>query len=91
MDLYSPWIVQASFKNIPGQVLLRALDAEGFYISTGSACSSRKNNRPVLKAMHVTQDESETAVRFSFGSETTENAMNELLAKVREIAGKFNS
>lgn len=91
MDLYSPWIVQASFKNIPGQVLLRALDAEGFYISTGSACSSRKNNRPVLKAMHVTQDESETAVRFSFGSETTENAMKELLAKVREIAGKFNS
>ena len=90
-ELYSPWIVQAAFKNIPGQVMLRALDAEGFYISTGSACSSRKNNRPVLEAMHITRDESETAVRFSFGSETTEKAMKELLEKVTEIAGKFNS
>lgn len=91
MELYSPWIVQASFKNIPGQVMLRALDAEGFYISTGSACSSRKNNRPVLEAMHITPEESETAVRFSFGSETTEKAMKELLEKVSEIAKKFNS
>lgn len=90
-ELYSPWIVQAAFKNIPGQVMLRALDAEGFYISTGSACSSRKNNRPVLEAMHITRDESETAVRFSFGSETTEKAMKELLEKVSEIARKFNS
>lgn len=89
-ELYSPWIVQAAFKNIPGQVMLRALDAEGFYISTGSACSSRKNNRPVLEAMNISKDESENAVRFSFGSETTEKAMQELFEKVAEIAKKFN-
>lgn len=90
MENYSPWVVQAAFKNIPGQVMLRALDAEGFYISTGSACSSRKNNRPVLEAMHVTAQQSETAVRFSFGPLTTEKAMQELLSKVSEIAHKFN-
>jgi len=39
---YSPWIVQAAFSRVPGQVMLRALDSEGFCISTGSACSSRK-------------------------------------------------
>ncbi len=89
-DFYSPWIVQAAFKNIPGQVMLRALDAEGFYISTGSACSSRKNNRPVLEAMNISKNESENAVRFSFGSETTEKAMQELFEKVAEIAKKFN-
>lgn len=87
---YSPWVVQAAFKNIPGQVMLRALDNEGFYISTGSACSSRKNSRPVLEAMHITAKESENAVRFSFGPHTTESAMNELLNKVAEIAKKFN-
>lgn len=90
MENYSPWVVQAAFKNIPGQVMLRALDSEGFYISTGSACSSRKNNRPVLEAMHVTAQQSETAVRFSFGPLTTEKAMKELLDKVSEIARKFN-
>lgn len=90
MNNYSPWVIQAAFKNIPGQVMLRALDAEGFYISTGSACSSRKNNRPVLEAMHITPEQSETAVRFSFGPLTTEKAMKELLDKVTEIANKFN-
>ena len=87
---YSPWVIQASFKNIPGQVMLRALDSEGFYISTGSACSSRKNNRPVLEAMNLSTEIRENAVRFSFGSATTKQAMNELLQKIEEIANRFN-
>ena len=88
---YSPWVVQAAFKNIPGQVMLRALDSEGFYISTGSACSARKNNRPILDAMHITPQISETAVRFSFGPLTTKTAVDELFDKVSEIAGRFNN
>jgi cysteine desulfurase len=87
---YSPWIVQAAFCNIPGQVMLRALDAEGFCISTGSACSSRKNDRPVLEAMKVQTSLRENAVRFSFGPHTTEKSMNELAEKTAEIAGHFN-
>ena len=70
--------------------MLRALDSEGFYISTGSACSSRKNNRPVLEAMHVDAKISENAVRFSFGPATTKKAMDELLTKVSEITARFN-
>jgi cysteine desulfurase len=87
---YSPWVVQAAFSRIPGQVMLRALDAEGFCISTGSACSSRKNERPVLAAMNVPEQLRENAVRFSFGPHTTETAMDELAAKTAEIAGRFN-
>lgn len=89
-EFYSPWVVQAAFRNIPGQVMLRALDNEGFCISTGSACSSRKNSRPVLEAMHVTAKENETAVRFSFGPLTTEKAMQELLAEVSKVVKTFN-
>ncbi len=87
---YSPFVVQASFKNIPGQVMLRALDAEGFYISTGSACSSKKNNRPVLAAMNVSGSLSENAVRFSFGHSTTKQDLSELFEKVLEIYKRFN-
>lgn len=87
---YSPWVVQAAFSGIPGQVMLRALDAEGFCISTGSACSSHKNDRPVLEAMNVNEQLRRNAVRFSFGPHTTESAMNELAAKTAEIAGRFN-
>ena len=89
-ELFSPYVVQAAFKNIPGNVMLRALDSKGFYISTGSACSSRKNNRPVLEAMHVAADLRETAVRFSFGPLTTKKAIDELFEAVSEINSQFN-
>lgn len=89
-DLYSPYVVQAAFKHIPGNVMLRALDSKGFCISTGSACSTKKNSRPVLEAMQVSSELRETAVRFSFGPLTTEKAMQELFEAVKEVNGQFN-
>ena len=89
-ELFSPYVVQASFDHIPGNVMLRALDSKGFYISTGSACSSKKNKRPVLEAMHITPQLSENAVRFSFGPHTTAQAVGELLCAVEEVNKQFN-
>ena len=70
--------------------MLRALDSKGFSISTGSACSAKKNKRPVLEAMHVDPKLRENAVRFSFGPHTTDKAVDELLTAVAEINGQFN-
>ena len=89
-DLFSPYVVQAAFKNIPGNVMLRALDSKGFSISTGSACSAKKNKRPVLEAMHVDPKLRENAVRFSFGPHTTDKAVDDLLAAVAEVNSQFN-
>lgn len=89
-ELFSPYVVQASFDHIPGNVMLRALDSKGFYISTGSACSSKKNKRPVLEAMHITPQISENAVRFSFGPHTSPAGISELLSAVTEVNKQFN-
>lgn len=89
-ELFSPYVIQASFEHIPGNVMLRALDAKGFYISTGSACSSKKNSRPVLEAMHIDSSLRETSVRFSFGPHTTSKGMADLFAAVEEINKNFN-
>lgn len=89
-DLFSPYVIQAAFDHIPGNVMLRALDAKGFFISTGSACSSKKNSRPVLEAMHVAPNHRETSVRFSFGPHTTQKAIEELFAAVSEVNSTFN-
>lgn len=86
---FSPWIVQAAFMGIPGPVMLRALDDKGFYISTGSACSSKKDGRPVLAAMSVMPEVRECAVRFSFGAHTTERGMDELCSAVYEVVSRF--
>ena len=90
-DDFSPWIVQAAFKGIPGNVMLRALDAKGFAISTGSACSSKKASRPVLEAMGIGKDLRESAVRFSFGPSTTARAMDTLFEEVKEICAQFST
>ena len=87
--LYSPWVVQAAFPGIPGQVMERALSADGFYISTGSACSSGSHARPILDGLGISAAEKEGAVRFSFGSETSQKAMAALLEEVKSVAGKF--
>lgn len=89
-ELFSPYVVQAAFANIPGNVMLRALDSKGFSISTGSACSAKKNKRPVLEAMHVDAKLRENAVRFSFGPHTTDKGMEDLLTAVAEINAQFN-
>ncbi|OJF76040.1 MAG: cysteine desulfurase [Treponema sp. CETP13] len=87
---YSPWILQVSFANIPGQVMVRALSEKGFYISTGSACSSRKNNRPVLLAMGIDKETATNAVRISFGNTSTKKGINALFEAIKEIANFFN-
>lgn len=90
-DKFSPWVLQAAFKGIPGNVMVRALDAKGFFISTGSACSSKKQSRPILAAMNASREVQDSAVRFSFGPLTTEKAMNELFEAVKEIYQTFNA
>ena len=88
-DLYSPWIVQASFKGIPGAVTVRALSERGFYISTGSACSARKNKRPVLSAMKINETTARSSVRFSFGSMQRQKDIEALIEAVREVNALF--
>lgn len=90
LEKYSPSVVQIAFNNIPGEVMVRTLSAKGFCISTGSACSARKMNRPILKAMGITEEVSTNAVRFSFGSNTEKTQIQELIKELKEISLMFN-
>ena len=86
---FSPWIVQCAFKNIPGEVMVRALSEKGIYISTGSACSSRKMKRPILEARGIKGDIAQWGVRFSFGSHTTQFQMERVVLEVNKITDSF--
>ncbi|MDR3312489.1 MAG: cysteine desulfurase [Spirochaetaceae bacterium] len=90
---FSPWILQASFAGIPGEVMVRALDERGFAISTGSACSFRRKGafRPILRAMGIDGKTAQNAVRFSFGHRTTETDMDALQGALRELRGQFSA
>ena len=66
-DAAAPHILNVSFCGLRGEVLLRQLESEGIYVSTGSACTSG-NSKPshVLKAMGLDKKALDGAVRFSF-------------------------
>ena len=82
---YSPWIVQAAVRGVPGQVMQRALDDMGFCVSTGSACSSGKGSHPALDAMGVSREQKEDSFRVSFGFDTTEEDTSHLLEAIERV------
>jgi cysteine desulfurase len=84
-DGFSPYILQAAFKNIPGEVMARALDDLGFAVSTGSACSSSSPERPVLLAMGVEEKLRIEGIRISQGYSTTDEEINLLLEAIAEV------
>ena len=63
----TPHILCFALKGIRGEVLLHAFESEGIYISTTSACSSRKKIRSgTLSAMRIPDSVAVNAVRVSF-------------------------
>jgi len=79
---FSPWIVQVRFRDIPGSVMVRALDKEGLAVSTGSACSSNSPERPVLQAMGLDTQSRLEGIRISQGWSTDMADLDALLAGI---------
>jgi cysteine desulfurase len=82
---FSPYILQAAFQDIPGEVMVRALDDLGFAVSTGSACSSASPERPVLEAMGVEPKQRLEGIRISQGWSTTDEEIDLLIQAIREV------
>ena len=65
-------ILNVSFPGVKSEVLLHILESKGIYISTGSACNSKKNKYSyVLKEMKLKNDVIDSAIRFSFSAFNT--------------------
>lgn len=79
----APHIVNLSFPGVRGEVMLHALEGEGVYASTGSACSSKKLKvSNVLLAMGIRPDRAECALRFSISPHTTIEEIDAAAAKL---------
>ena len=88
--LGAPHILNASFTGIRSEVLLHALEEKGIYISAGSACSSHKR-RPsaTLQAMGLEKEALESAVRFSFCADNTQEEVELCLDALRELVPRL--
>jgi len=68
-SIYS--ILNVSFPGLKSEVLLHILESKGIYVSTGSACNSKKKLSYVLGAMGIKDNVTDGAVRFSFSEFNT--------------------
>lgn len=68
----APHILNITFPGVRAEVMLHALEGAHVYVSTGSACSSKKRKvSAVLTAMGINADRAEGALRFSLSPHTT--------------------
>lgn len=72
-------ILNVSFRGVKGEVLLHYLEQKGIYVSTGSACSSKKKGSHVLNEMKLNPVEIEGAIRFSLSDLNTEEDIKSVI------------
>ena len=90
----SPYVLNIGFMGLRSEVLLHALEAEGIYVSAGSACNSKKKVRSsVLSAMGKSDEEIEGSIRLSFSKFNTMEEAEYAVEKMKEQAAllrRFN-
>ena len=76
-----PYITNISVEGIPSEVMLNYLSGLGICISSGSACSKGHKSR-VLKAMNLSEDVINTALRISLSVFTTKEELDYLIGGI---------
>ncbi|MGM9533613.1 MAG: cysteine desulfurase family protein [Intestinibacter sp.] len=77
-------VLNVSFRGVKGEVLLHYLEQKEIYVSTGSACSSKKKGSHVLNAIGLSAEEIEGAIRFSLSDLNTEEEIREVVKILKE-------
>lgn len=80
----SPYILNLSFQDVRGEVLLHALEDKEIYVATGSACSSKLKKKQKIVDFLVA-GRGENAVRFSFCEENTTEQAEKVVQALKEL------
>lgn len=81
----APHILNFSIKGMKSEVFIHALEEKGIYVSTTSACSSKKKtSSKTLLAMGVPNALAESAIRISLSFENTEVEANAVIIAIEE-------
>lgn len=87
-----PHILNISIPGIKAETLVMNLDLEGIAVSSGSACSSGSiQPSHVLQAMQLPEDIVRSAIRFSFGKQTTLEEIWIVSEKVATISNRIRN
>ena len=79
-------ILNIGVTGVKSEVLLHALEELEIYVSTGSACSSKKKNHSItLSALNLSHDEKDTAIRLSFSKYNTREEVDQFIEQLNKL------
>lgn len=79
-------ILNVAFPGFDGEDLVLALDAAGFAVATGAACTESSNEPShVLMALGLTRTQAQGSLRISLGRETTQSDVAKLASTIAKI------
>jgi cysteine desulfurase len=85
-------LLHAAIRGVEAETLLVALDQEGVYAASGSACSSGAiDPSHVLLAMGMDRERALSSVRFSLGYASTAADVDQALAVIPEVVAKLRA
>jgi cysteine desulfurase len=80
----APHIINVSFKNVPGEVLVHYLEGKDIYVSTGSACSSKARDNRILEAISLEKEYRQGAIRISLGHFNTFDEVEYVIDNIKK-------
>lgn len=87
MENSAPHILNFSIKGLKAEVLIHALEEKEIFLSTTSACSSKKQlPSQTLLAMGVPDDLADSAFRISLSYDNTEDEAKKVVVAIEEAA-----
>lgn len=95
VEIYSPFkgashILCFAMKGVRGEVMVHALEKENIYVSTTSACASKRTNESsTLHSMNIPTSWSQCAIRLSFSFENTMEEIEEFMNVFESLHSKF--
>ncbi|MBA4543493.1 MULTISPECIES: cysteine desulfurase family protein [Thermoactinomyces] len=89
-ERFLPHILNLSFPGTDTETLLMNFDLAGVACASGSACTSGTLEvSHVLRAMHLSEEVTRSAIRFSFGRGNTEAEVRQAARITAEITGRL--
>lgn len=87
-----PNILNISFPGLKGEIILHALEEHNIFVSTGSACHSRKNKPShVLEAIGAEKAALDGAIRISFSSMNTPEEIEYAAFKIPQVISELKA
>ncbi|WP_042459725.1 cysteine desulfurase family protein [Neobacillus dielmonensis] len=86
----APHILNFSLRGIRSEVFIHSLEQQGIYVSTTSACSSkRKSASKTLLAMGVSEELAESGIRISLSLENNEDEARIVLEAIKKTVNQL--